>query len=146
MSRILQICLMVLTAALGGVCLIQWQRESRVAAYVAELKNQLGQARETVAAQTARLAAWEQEIARLTGALAAQSEANWRLPQLEAQTLEARQQWEAGQALLTQQQASLASLHQQLEKALDERDALAGRLNERTREFNALADKYRTGR
>ena len=146
MSRILQICLMVLTAALGVVCLIQWQRESRVAAYVTEIKNQLGLARETMADQTARLAAWEKEIARLTAALAAQSEASRRLPQLEAQTVEARQQWEAGQALLTQQQASLASLHEQLEKALDERDALAGRLNERTKEFNALADKYRTGR
>ena len=57
MSRILQICLMVLTAALGVVCLIQWQRESRVAAYVAEIKSQLGQARETMVDQTARLAA-----------------------------------------------------------------------------------------
>ena len=143
MSRILQICLMVLTAALGVVCLIQWQRESRVAAYVAEIKSQLGQARETMVDQTARLAAWEQEIARLTAALASQSEASRRLPQLEAQTVEARQQWEASQALLTQQQASL---QEQLEKALDERDVLAGRLNERTKEFNALADKYRAGR
>ena len=146
MSRILQICLMVLTASLCVVCLIQWQRESRVAAYVAEIKNQLGQARETMADQTARLAAWEQEIARLTAALAAQSEATRRLPQLEAQTVEARQQWEGSQALLTQHQASRASLHEQLKKALDERDALAGRLNERTKEFNALAEKYRTGR
>ena len=143
MSRILQICLMVLTAALGVVCLIQWQRESRVAAYVAEIKSQLGQARETMVDQTARLAAWEQEIARLTAALASQSEASRLLPQLEAQTVEARQQWEASQALLTQQQASL---QEQLEKALDERDVLAGRLNERTKEFNALADKYRAGR
>ncbi len=146
MSRILQICLMVLTAALCVVCLIQWERERRMMAHVADVKSELDQARGTMAGQTARLAAWDEEIARLTAALEAQGEATRHLSQLEAQTVEFRQQWEASQALLARQQDGVADLQEQLKKALDERDILANRLNERTKEFNSLADKYRTGR
>lgn len=146
MSRTLQISLMVLTAMLCGVCVWQWQRESRAAAAYFSLRDELAAARSQTGAQTVKLAEWEKEIARLNEALATQSESITKLPEIEARATAATQQFEAAQAVFTQQQAAFETLKTQLQKALDERDALATQLNTRTREFNALAEKYRKAR
>lgn len=143
MSRALQICLMLLTAALCAVCVLQWQRETRSAAREQALASTLQDAQLTVEAQTGKLAIWEQEITRLNAALSEQTAKQKTLPELETKLVEATRQLEAKTDALTKLSAAGASLRTQLQKALDERDALARRLNERTAEFNALAAKLR---
>ncbi len=143
MSRLLQISLMVLTAILCGVCVLQWQRESRLAAQVAKAGNDLTKAHSTMEQQRAQLAVWEEEIRRLNQALSAQHEATRRLPELEAAAAAARQELETLQAATARNQATVDTLTGQLKKALDERDAVATQLNERTKAFNSLAEKYR---
>ena len=146
MSRALQICLMILTAALCGVCVLQWQGESRAAARQQALAAELADAQTTLQSRQEKLTAWEQEITRLNAALTDQAAAQKALPDLEAKLAETTGQLEAQAAAFTQTTTAAEALNAQLKKALDERDALAGRLNERTREFNTLAEKYRKSR
>lgn len=143
MSRSLQISLMILTAALCGVCVLQWLRESRMAAQAAGLEGQLVEARRTQESQKTQLANWEQEIGRLHQNLSVQMEAAHRVPELEAAAAAARQELDALKTATAGHQTTVDTLNQQVKKVLDERDALAGQLNERTKAFNALAEKYR---
>ena len=143
MSRALQISLMILTASLCGFCILQWQRESRATARQRSLFLELAAAQEASQSQTAKLALWEQEISRLTTALADQAASRTALSGMQAKLDELTRQLEAKTTALTEFSSVSETVRLQLAKALDERDALAARLNARTREFNALADKFR---
>ena len=144
MTRLLQIGLMVLTAALCGVCLLQWQRESRLTRGREDLAVQLHASRETLAAQAAQLDVREAEIARLNAALGESAKDRPAVAELEsAATARARAALEAA---LGEQTDAAETARTQLKQALDERDSLATRLNQRTMEFNTLAEKYRKAR
>jgi hypothetical protein len=143
MTRTLQICLMILTTALCGVCVLQWQREGRAAAREQALAGEIQALQADRVVQTEKLAAWEQEITRLNDALTAPAAAGKSLTELQGELTAVTRQLEQKTAALTQLSAAGETLRGQLQKALDERDALARRLNERTAEFNALAAKLR---
>ena len=143
MSRALQICLMFLTAALCGVCLLEWHRETLAASREWSLAAELATAQGTIRSQQEKLTAWEQEITRLNIALNDRAADQKALPELEAKLTEAARQIEAQAAAAAQASIAGDTLGSYLKKALEERDVLATRLNERTREFNVLAEKYR---
>lgn len=143
MSRILQICLMILTTALCGVCVLQWQREGRAAVREQALAREIQALQADRVVQTEKLAAWDQEITRLNDALTAQAATGKASTELQAELTAATRQLEQKTAAVTQLSAAGETLRTQSQKALDERDALARRLNERTAEFNALAAKLR---
>ncbi len=136
MSRALSISLMLLTAALCGVCVVQWQRELRAAARERTLQRDLAEATASQQRLTDQLATRDQEIARLHAALVAAATP----PAPPADLTGALAQKTTALAELT---ATHTALQAQLTKALDERDAMATRLNQRTQEYNTLAARLK---
>ncbi len=143
MSRALQISLMLLTAMLCSICLRQWHQGSLASEKIRTLAAGLQEAGETMQNQTLTLQRWETEITRLNAALAAQTTAVQEQAALHAEAATATQSLSGHQKVLTEHQTLTETLRTQLQQALTERDTLATRLNERTREFNVLAEKYR---
>lgn len=130
MTRALHFSLMALTAALCFVCLLQWQREAAAGRRERQLRAELAGVEAAARRQAAEGEVGEQKAARLEAALAE----------------EVRKSAGAQQEEARRQEAARGEQGAQLRRALEERDALAQRLNERTREFNALAEKYRQGK
>ena len=146
MSRLLQISLMLLTAVLCSICVWQWHQGSRAAEKIRTLEAGLHQAGDTLQNQTLTIQRLEAEITRLDTALAAQTSALQEQAAVQSKTNAAAQGPDETQKALTEYRTLAETLGPQLKQALSERDALATRLNERTRDFNALAEKYRKAR
>jgi phosphoenolpyruvate-protein kinase (PTS system EI component) len=146
MSRLLQLSLMLLTTVLCSICVWQWHEGSRAAEKIRTLEAAWQQAGNTMQSQTLTRQRQEAEITRLNTALAAQTAALQEQAALQTKATAAAQSLDEHQKSLTDHQTLSETLRTQLKQALSERDALATRLNERTREFNLLTEKYRKAR
>jgi DNA repair exonuclease SbcCD ATPase subunit len=146
MSRLLQLSLMLLTAVLCSICLWQWHQGTRASEKIRALESTLQQAGETLQSQILTIQRWEAEINRLNTALAAQTAALQEQAALQTKANAAAEGLGEPQQALKELKTLSETLRTQLSQALSERDALATRLNERTREFNLLTEKYRKAR
>lgn len=149
MSRPLLIALGTLLASLCGLCIFQWKRESDFRAAILDLSTRLHGMSQALSEAEARIETLQTEITRIE-TLRADTEAKYlatldelRPLQLDwtarGHTIFALSQYAAA---AESQNDAIAKQNELLKQLASERDAAIEKLNARTREFNALTEKY----
>lgn len=149
MSRPLLIALGTLLASLCGLCIFQWKRESDFRAAILDLSTRLHGKSQALSEAEARIETLQTEITRIE-TLRADTEAKYlatldelRPLQLDwtarGHTIFALSQYAAA---AESQNDAIAKQNELLKQLASERDAAIEKLNARTREFNALTEKY----
>ena len=136
--------------ALSALCITQWLRESKIRSAAlnqsTEAARQIADLQSAAAKSTARLTAFESEIARLTAlqqeTAAALADANTKL---KAITPPDPATTEKLRADLTARNETITTQNEALKKLAAERDNLVRQLNERTRAWNDLVRKSSRG-
>jgi len=151
-NRILTIALGFMLAVLCGVCVWQWKREADFRAAIADFAGRLENEKEAHDESRQRITVLEAEIARLTKVrddteakyLATLAELREIQPDWIArgQSLLALSQLAAAAPAAENQNEAIAKQNDLLKQLVSERDAAIEKLNTRTREFNALTEKY----
>lgn len=152
MSRPLLIALGTLLAGLCGLCIFQWKRESDFRAAILDLSTRLHGKTQALSEAEARIATLQTEITRIE-TLRADTEAKYlatldelRPLQLDwtarGHTIFALSQYAAAAPAAESQNEAIAKQNELLKQLAAERDAAIEKLNARTREFNALTEKY----
>jgi hypothetical protein len=148
-SRPLLIALGTLLASLCGLCIFQWKRESDFRAAILDLSTRLHGKSQALSEAEARIETLQTEITRIE-TLRADTEAKYlatldelRPLQLDwtarGHTIFALSQYAAA---AESQNDAIAKQNELLKQLASERDAAIEKLNARTREFNALTEKY----
>ncbi len=151
MNRPLLITLAAVLTALCGLCLWQWKREADFRAAILDYHTRLEAETKAHGETRQRVAVLEAEVARITK-LRDDTEAQYlkTLEELRALqpdwaarglTIEALSRLAAAPAV-ENQSAAIAKQNELLKSLTAERDAAIEKLNARTREFNALTEKY----
>lgn len=152
MNRALTIALAAVLAVLCGLCLWQWKREADFRAAITALSGNLDAEREAHAASLQRITVLESEIQRLTK-LREDTEAKYlaTLAELSALqpdwiarglTIGALSELAAAVPARENQNEAIARQNALLKQLTAERDAAIEKLNARTREMNAVTEKY----
>ncbi len=152
MNRTLLITLAAVLAALCGVCLWQWKREADFRAAIIDYHTRLETETKAHGETRQRLALLEAEVTRVTK-LRDDTEAQYlkTLEELRALqldwaarglTIEALSRMVETAPAVENQSAAIARQNELLKSLTAERDTAIEKLNARTREFNALTEKY----
>ncbi len=152
MNRALTIALGFMLAVLCGVCIWQWKREAYFRAAIADFAGRLDAEKQAHEESRQRITVLEAEIARLTK-LRDDTEAKYLATLTELRAIEpdwiarghsllALSQLAAAAPIAESQNEAIAKQNELLQQLTAERDAAIEKLNARTREFNALAEKY----
>ena len=152
MNRPLLITLATVLAALCGLCLWQWKREADFRAAIVDYHTRLEAETKAHSETRQRVTVLEAEVARITK-LRDDTEAQYlkTLAELRAiepdwaargRTIEALSQLAAAAPAAENQNAAIAKQNELLKSLTAERDAAIQKLNARTREFNALTERY----
>ena len=156
MKRALTVALATLLCALGGLCLYQWKREAEFRAAIVDLSGKLHAETKTRTEAEQRILTLSAEISRLE-TLRADTETKYLAAMEELGPLQA--DWTARGVIIralsemaekpatadqpsVNQNAVIEKQNQLLKSLASERDAAISKLNARTREFNALTEKY----
>jgi len=155
-KRALTILLAAALTALCGICLFQWRREADFRTAIASLTEQQRAERKSRAEAESRITALETEIQRV-GTLRADAESRYLAAHDELRRLQA--DWDGrGDTILALgkpaaapasegdipsfQNGAIRKQNEIIKQVAAERDAAIGQLNARTREWNALTEKY----
>jgi len=151
-NRALTIALASVLTLLCGVCLWQWKREADFRAAIAGFSGQLDAEKKAHGQSRQRLTVLEAEIARLTK-LRDDTEAKYLTTLAELRAIQpdwiARgltsdflSRLAAAAPAVESQNAAIARQNELLKQVTSERDDAIQKLNARTRDLNALTEKY----
>jgi hypothetical protein len=151
-NRSLTIALAAILALLCGLCLWQWKREADFRAVIADLRNRLEAGTKAHNDSLQRIMVLEGEILRITK-LREDTEAKYlsTLAELRAlqpdwlargRTIDALSRLAAAAPDSESQNDAIAKQNELLKKLAAERDEAIQKLNARTRELNAVTEKY----